>query len=136
MNRKNRIFIADDDEDYLYQLQFFFEKNDFDVVTASLQSEAEQMIPSLEVDIAILDLMMEHDDSGFILARTLKSHFPQLPVIIATAVATETGITFSDDSRSEGGWIMADLYLEKGIRLEQLLTEVQKLIDKYAQNKS
>jgi CheY-like chemotaxis protein len=129
-NKKYTMFIADDDQDYLYQLKFFFENNGFNVITASLQSEAEELIPDLDIDIAVLDLMMEQDDSGFILARLCKKHHPHIPVIIATAVATETGISFSNEENETSEWIKADLYLEKGIRLEQLLKEVMHLIDK------
>lgn len=129
-NKKYNVFIADDDQDYLFQLKFFFENNGFNVVTASLQSEAEMLIPDLDIDIAVLDLMMEQDDSGFILARLFKNHHPKIPVIIITAVATETGISFSDEKNAISDWIKADLYLEKGIRFEQLLNEVINLIEK------
>jgi hypothetical protein len=51
-----------------------------------------------------------------------------VPVILATAVAHETGISFSLDSEAEKSWIRADKYLEKGIRAEQLDQEVMKLL--------
>ena len=72
--------------------------------------------------------MMEADDSGFILCYKLKKKYPDVPVILATAVARETGLSFSLDSESERNWIRADKYLEKGIRAEQLDMEVSKLL--------
>jgi hypothetical protein len=49
-------------------------------------------------------------------------------VILATAVARETGMTFSLESSGERNWIHADRYLEKGIRAEELDNEIAKLL--------
>jgi hypothetical protein len=38
--------------------------------------------------------MMENEDSGFILCYKLKRMYPEVPVIIATAVSAETGMWF------------------------------------------
>lgn len=127
--KKYKMFIADDDQDYLFQLKFFFENSGFEVESSFFQKEAEKIIPNLKVDIVILDLMMENDDSGFILARLIKKHHPETPVIIVTAVATETGISFSGEETGDNDWIKADLCLEKGIRHDQLLKEVMSLIN-------
>jgi CheY-like chemotaxis protein len=72
--------------------------------------------------------MMESDDSGFVLCYKIKKKYPDVPVIIATAVARETGMTFSLDSEKEKSWIRADKYLEKGIRADQLDLEIMKLL--------
>jgi two-component system, OmpR family, response regulator len=79
-------------------------------------------------DIAVFDLMMENDDSGFILCYKLKRRYPDVPVILATAVSHETGMSFGLDSEQERAWIRADRYLEKGIRAEQLDQEIMKLL--------
>ena len=72
--------------------------------------------------------MMESDDSGFILCYKLKRLYPDVPVILATAVARETGVTFGISSEQERDWIRADLYLEKGVRPEQLDQAIKKLL--------
>jgi hypothetical protein len=51
-----------------------------------------------------------------------------VPIIIATAVAAETGMSFGISSEQERKWIKADLYLEKGIRPDQLHREIIKLL--------
>jgi hypothetical protein len=71
---------------------------------------------------------MENDDSGFILSYRCKSKYPEVPIIIATNVAAETGISFRLQEQSN--WIKADLYLEKGIQTEQLHESVTKLLNK------
>ena len=57
-----------------------------------------------------------------------KRRYPDVPIIIATAVAAETGIAFGIDTSSDKQWIKADLYLEKGIRKDQLHNEINKLL--------
>lgn len=122
------ILIVDDDFDHLFQLKFQLEKWGCQVISAESQKEAEELIKTTMPDLAILDLMMESEDSGFVLSYKIKQKFPHLPVIIITAVAAETGISFSLDSGEQRNWIKADLYLEKGIRPEQLKLEIEKLI--------
>jgi two-component system alkaline phosphatase synthesis response regulator PhoP len=122
------ILVADDDPDYLFQTVFNLERAGYKTVTAGNQAEAESVIARFKPDLAIFDLMMESDDSGFILCYRIKKKYPDVPVIIATAVARETGMTFSLDSEKERMWIRADRYLEKGIRPDQLDHEIMKLL--------
>ncbi len=122
------ILVADDDPDYLFQTIHNLEKAGYRTVATESQSEAESVIARFKPSLAIFDLMMESDDSGFILCYKLKRKYPDVPVILATAVAHETGISFSLDSETERAWIRADKYLEKGIRPEQLDQEIMKLL--------
>lgn len=122
------ILVADDDPDYLFQTVRHLERAGYKVIAATCQTEAESVIARMKPDLAIFDLMMESDDSGFILCYRMKSRYPDVPVILATAVSRETGMTFSLDSEQEREWIRADLYLEKGIRPEQLDQEIMKLL--------
>ncbi|MFH0843518.1 MAG: response regulator [Bacteroidota bacterium] len=107
------ILVADDDPDYLFQTIFTLEKAGYKTLKAESQAEAELIISKFRPDLAIFDLMMESDDSGFILCYRIKRLYPDVPVILATAVARETGISFSLDSDKEKSWIRADRYLEK-----------------------
>jgi CheY-like chemotaxis protein len=126
---KKIAFIADDDPDYLFQTKVNLERFGFQVVSADSQREAEQILETLKPDLCIFDLMMENDDSGFILSYKTKRKYPDVPVIIATAVAAETGISFSLENSVDRNWIKADLYLEKGIRADQLHREISKLMN-------
>jgi DNA-binding response OmpR family regulator len=125
---KKNILIVDDDPDYLLQLGIKVKQFGFEVIMADSQKEAERILDSFRPDLAILDLMMESEDSGFILAYKLKRKYPDVPVIIATAVAAETGITFNDYTGNDKQWIKADLFLDKGIRTDQLQKEINNLL--------
>jgi DNA-binding NtrC family response regulator len=130
MNDKKTILIVDDDIDYLFQMELMLKNMGFNVIKAESQKEGEKVIESTKPDLAIFDLMMESEDSGFILSYKAKRKYPDLPIIIATAVSSETGMSFGLNTEEEKKWIKADLYLEKGIRKEQLKTEIDKLLDK------
>jgi two-component system alkaline phosphatase synthesis response regulator PhoP len=122
------ILVADDDPDYLFQTVFSLEKFGYKTIAVESQAEVESVISRFKPSLAIFDLMMESDDSGFILCYKIKKKYPDVPVILATAVSRETGMSFSLDSGKDKSWIRADRYLEKGIRPEQLDQEVMKLL--------
>ena len=126
---KNKtVLIADDDMDTLEQLSFQMKNMGMNVLAAESQKEAEDIIEKTKPDLAIFDLMMDNRDSGFILSYKLKKKYPDVPVIIATAVTADTGMMFGLESVEEKSWIKADLYLEKGLRPEQLQMEIKKLL--------
>lgn len=127
-SRKYKILVVDDDPDYLFQTVAVLEKAGYEVISADNQKEAEEILSSLKPDIAVLDLMMEQPDTGFILCYKLKRKYPDVPVIIATAVSKETGLSFGLNTEQERRWIKADLYLEKGLKAEQLEKEIKKLL--------
>jgi CheY-like chemotaxis protein len=122
------VLVVDDDMDYLFQMKTNIETYGFEVVTAESQKDAEALLEELKPDLAVFDLMMENDDSGFILAYKLKKKYPDVPVIIATALTAEMGMSFDVRDEDEKGWIKADLYLDKGIRPDQLHREIFKLL--------
>ncbi|MEI7490828.1 MAG: response regulator [Bacteroidota bacterium] len=130
MTTKKTILIVDDDQDYLYQLKARVESFGFQTLLAESQKEAEELILKTKPDLAILDLMMENEDSGFILCYKMKKKYPEVPIIIATGVAAETGISFDINDENNRKWIKADLFLEKGIRKEKLKEEIDNLLIK------
>jgi len=126
---------VDDDMDYLIQTKLKLEKLGYKTITADSQREAELILEKTRPNLAILDLMMENEDSGFILCYKLKKKYPDMPVVILTAVAAETGITFDIQDENNRKWIKADLFLDKGIRYDILKNEIERLLSE-KQNKS
>lgn len=125
---KKTILIVDDDFDYRTQLKAQIEGFGFEVITAEGRHEAEETLETVKPDLAIFDLMMETQDAGFILAYKSKQKYPDVPIIIASAVTAETGMIFNIETEEDRNWIKADKYLEKGIRGDQLHREINKLL--------
>ncbi len=129
MSKENKlILIVDDDSDYLFQLETMVKSFGFEVIAAESQAEAENILETTEPDLAIYDLMMEQEDSGFILAYRTRKKYPDMPIILASAATAETGYNFDLYNDGNKNWIKADLYLEKGIRADQLHREINKLL--------
>ncbi len=127
MSERKKILLADDDPDQIFQMGHHLKKWGYEVVAVESREEAERYLAGECPDMAILDLMMEEEDSGFILAYRIKKCNPEIPVIIATAVTAETGISFDINSPENQAWIKADHYLEKGFRMEELKVIMEKL---------
>jgi CheY-like chemotaxis protein len=122
------ILLVDDDEDFLYQHKVQLEHAGYRVTTATTRAEAEALAADVKPDLAILDLMMEQHDDGFVLSHHLKRAFPGLPVILVTAVTSETGLVFDPSSPTERAWVGADAVLAKPIRFEQPKREIDRLL--------
>jgi CheY-like chemotaxis protein len=128
MMGKKKLLLVDDDPDILEQLSLSLGGEGYEVVTAQGRKEGEEVLMLGRPDLAIIDLMMEEMDSGFVLCHEMKRLYPDMPVIILTAVTAATGLDFharSDEARS---WVKADALLDKPVRFEQLKEEVQRLL--------
>ena len=129
MKTKKQILVADDDVDFLFQIRLHLQNRGYEVIALESSKDTEHYLDNHKPDLAIYDLMMETQDSGFILSYKTKQQYPEVPVIILTAVASETGISFGLNTESEKKWIKADLYLEKNIRNEQLDQAIENLLN-------
>jgi CheY-like chemotaxis protein len=124
---RKTILLVDDDVDYLAQTQLQLEAAGYRVVTADGPKEALAALENLRPDVAIFDLMMEHLDDGFVLAHKVKRMDASTPVILVTAVTSETGFEFDTATEEERSWIEADAVLDKPVRIEQLTREIERL---------
>jgi DNA-binding response OmpR family regulator len=128
MNATKKILIVDDDPDVLEFLQIELKKEGYEVVQANGQQEAEDTLLKVKPDLAVIDLMMENKDSGFVLCHELKQRYPATPIIVLTSVTAKTGISFAAGTAEEHFWIGADLVIDKPVRPETLRYEVRRLL--------
>lgn len=128
MNDTTTILLVDDDEVFLQRQQEALEHAGYLVVTASGRNEAEQIGATRTFDCAVVDLMMEEADGGFVLAHHLRKVHAELPIVLVTDVTGETGLHFGAVSEIEKKWIKADTVLAKPIRFEQLHREIKRLL--------
>ena len=128
VNTNFTILIIDDDEDFRLNQKLQLEAAGYKVLEAESQNQGRELIKENNFDLAVIDLMMEEEDSGFTLCYELKKAMPEKPVIMVTGVAHETGIEFDVETREERSWIKADVLLDKPVRFEQLRGEIEKLL--------
>jgi len=132
MNTKATILVVDDDPDIVEQLTMLIKSEGYEVAAAGGQEEAEQLLMSVKPDLAIVDLMMEEMDSGFVLANEIKKLYPETPVIMLTSVRSATGLSFASTSEDQRSWIKAERLMDKPVRPEQLKTEIRRLLNQPA----
>jgi len=126
-DNKKTILIVEDDIDFLEQTSLILKSGGYNVISASNEKDAEKIISNDKYDLAILDLMLDNDDSGFVLSHKIKKINKCIPVILVTAVTKETGFYF-DSPNNKQSWIKADVILNKDIRYEQLKGEIERLL--------
>ena len=128
MSDKKKILVVDDDPDYIEQVGTILASEGYEVFTAGGEDEAREMLLTVCPDLAILDLMMEHKDSGFVLAHHIKKLYPEAAVMLITSVAAVTGMSFAPQSADARTWVKTECVLDKPIRPEQLKAEVRRLL--------
>jgi len=120
------VLLVDDDTDFLVQGTLQLEQLGCRVIQAGSRREAVAILETTRPDAAVIDLMMEDPDAGFTLAYQIKSRYPQVPVIMTTAVTQATGLSFEKVPGQE--WIRADVILSKPVRAAQLKAELERLL--------
>jgi len=128
MQEQKKILVVDDDIDMLEQVAMVLKAEGYLVIQAQGQKEGEEALLSTIPDLAVLDLMMENMDSGFVLCHHVKRLFPETPVILLTAVKATTGLDFHPQSDDAASWVKADVIMDKPVRPEQLKQEVRRLL--------
>ena len=127
-NPPKTVLIVDDDPDFLTQQELLLKGAGFEVRAADSVGKAVELARKGPVDLAVVDLMMEHVDGGFALCYHIKQKDPSIPVILVTAVASETGLEFDAATAEERSWVKADVLLAKPVRFEQLKREIDRLL--------
>ncbi len=131
---KKKILVVDDDLDLLEQMTAILTAAGYEVVSAEGRAAAEEVLLKTRPDLAILDLMMEEKDSGFVLSYQIKKLYPDTPVIMLTAVVGTTGVSFATQQSDAQSWTKVDKLMDKPVRPEQLKAEVRRLLHEDASN--
>ena len=128
MSEPKKVLVVDDDPDLLDQVAMVMKSEGYNVSEAHGQEDADEVLLSIIPDIAVIDLMMENKDSGFVLCHHIKKLYPETPVILLTAVKSATGLDFTALNADAATWVKADLVMDKPARPEQLKAEVRRLL--------
>lgn len=122
-----KILLVDDDIDLLEQHKLLLESKGFTVVTAESGSAGFQTFKKELPDAAIVDLIMEEHDAGFVLCHRIKGtdHGKKIPVLMLTSATYDTGFKFGAGTEEEKEWIKCDGILNKPVIVEELITKLE-----------
>ena len=131
--KKPKIVLVDDDPDYLESNRLALENEGFQVYMADNVNDGLDLVCSIRPEVAVLDVIMEDPDSGFKLARKIRSgdETRNVRIVLLTAlndVNRERGLAyrFSDSDRDEH-WLPVDRVLNKPVRPAKLVAVVHEL---------
>jgi len=122
-----KILLVDDDLDLLEQNKILLEAKGYTVVTADNMKGAMETFQKEKPDAAVLDLIMEEHDAGFILAHRIKKdpYGKTIPVFLLTSATYVTGMKFSAETSEEREWINVDGWFNKPIPVDELAEKLE-----------
>ncbi|MBN1422210.1 MAG: response regulator [Planctomycetes bacterium] len=123
-----KVLIIDDDPDIVDAQKIILEAHGYEVVTASDGKKGIETAKAETPSLIILDVMMATPDEGFQVAYHLKSDpaLQRTPVLMVTSVGEVTGFKFNP--KKDEDFIPVSAYMEKPIKAEVLIKNVEKLI--------
>ena len=126
-----KILFVDDDNDFLTAQQIYFTAKGDRVLTANNTKQALKILSEEEKpDVIILDLMMEHYDSGFSLANSIRKikGCEKIPIVMISGVAQSTGVRF-EDKETMKDWIGIMEFVNKPVdpfRIDDVIRKILK----------
>ena len=123
MNSPKKILIIEDDELMLKILQFILKKEQYEFQIATDGATGIVQITQYKPDLVITDIMLPIN-SGLEIVTLLKNDFPQIPVIVLSALGDE------EQTIIEAFELGADDFIAKPFNPIELILRVKRLIDK------
>lgn len=122
-----KILLVDDDIDLLEQHKLLLGSKGYTIITAENVEDAWTLFKKEKPDAAVIDLIMEEHDSGFILCHRIKRdpYGKNIPVFILTSATYITGYKFDAATTEEKEWIKCDAVINKPIVFEELLQKLE-----------
>lgn len=123
-----KVLIIDDDFDLVEAMRITLEAADYEVIDAQDGNKGLEKLRNERPDLVLLDVMMAQIDEGFHVAYKIRNDdsIKDTPIVILTAVGTQTGFHF-DPSKDED-FLPVDAYLEKPVNPQKLVDVVRQHI--------
>lgn len=127
---KGKVLIIDDDVDFLEISATTLSSAGYTVTTAKSGEEGLVAAAEVKPDVVLLDLMLEKPDMGFTVAYQLRKQpeMKQVPILLVTASARETGFRFDLASPEDRRWIKVDRIINKPVARTELLARVAEAV--------
>jgi CheY-like chemotaxis protein len=135
VDKKTKIVIVDDNEDYLFTMETFLKKNDFEVLSANNGKDGVELIRKELPDLILLDVMMESLYSGFEVCRTIRNDpdTKEIPIIGISAMGEALDVEF--DQWRDHQFFSPNLFIEKPVDKENLLSVMKEVMQKAAKDR-
>lgn len=130
MTPKQRILIVDDDVQVVDTLETLLQSVGYETLHAYRSDEGMELARTAKPDLMLLDVMFSGPPTpdGFETSRLIREDpdLKDIPVLILSGIKTVLGVNFEvgpDDT-----WMPVKAFLEKPVRPEKLLREIEKVL--------
>ena len=126
MAENPKVLLVDDDADFLKATSLVLEQAGYRVVTAPDGQAGLAAAREHKPDVAVIDVIMNQPDEGFVLARTLRgdAELRDIKLLLLTAVGQHYQMLFEPDDQ----WLPVDKVLEKPTAGDRLAAEISALL--------
>lgn len=122
----NRILIIEDDEPFLFGIEYTLRNEGYEISTARSLLEARERLSVSEFDMILLDINLP-DGTGYALCQEIRTD-SQVPIIFLTALDEETNVVAGLD-------LGADDYMTKPVRTRELLSRIKAVLRRHSNSK-
>ncbi len=130
MNEKKRIFVADDDVQFVDSVKTLLESVGYIVFYTYKSGEIIEKVKHLDPDLILLDVMFAgpKGPDGFKISRLLHQDpiLKNIPVIIISGIRKVMHLPFICEPSDK--WMPVKAFIEKPITPDKLLSEVKKVL--------
>jgi len=128
---QRRILIIDDDDDYIASTTALLETRGYAVSASRSPREGLRRALAERPDLIVLDVMMDHDSSGYEVNQTIKftpefEGLRHIPILMVSSIDTDPATRFGRSE--EVALVTPNAYLTKPIDIPKFLAEVSSLL--------
>lgn len=130
MEKGLKVVVVDDDRDYLFTMETFLKRNDFNVFTADNGKDGIALIKNQQPDVILLDVMMETLFSGYEVCKAVRSD-PDVeftPIVGISGMGDDIGVKYEQYQDDE--YFTPDIFVEKPVDKELLIDIISQAIEK------
>lgn len=137
MNQR-KILVVDDDRDLVASVEAFLTARGFAVATAGNGKEAYAEIVKDAPDLIVLDVMMDYEEEGMVLASALKTDGPtrDIPILMLSGFSVQRDVREKVLASLMGQDLPAETFMEKPVRLAELAERIDAMLADADANKT
>ena len=130
MNQR-KILVVDDDRDLVASVEAFLTARGFAVATAGNGREAYAQIVKNAPDLIVLDVMMDYEEEGMVLASALKTDGPtrDIPILMLSGFSVQQDVREKVLASLMGQDLPAETFMEKPVRLAELAARIEMMLE-------